>query len=244
MALQCQHPNISTDKLQLHWVRIFQYADNKCVKTQVNTYIINIKRKKISIEIIKNGKIHWNQNFSIQFWKYQVNFYLKILNNIIFVHLQLFYSFFKSLVGKDVVVELKNDLRYCILSSQLVFFKYNSSLKWNNSNVIRNFTVYAAHCTPSTSIWTSNWLTSAWMTQKNIHTCCTYRKRFTTPWIEQKKNLLSYSMTNILMCIHFRSVKNCFIRGSVVRYVQLPGEEVDTQLLQDAARKEAVTSTR
>ena len=25
---------------------------------------------------------------------------------------QLFYSFFKSLVGKDVVVELKNDLRY------------------------------------------------------------------------------------------------------------------------------------
>ena len=25
---------------------------------------------------------------------------------------QLFYSFFKSLVGKDVVVELKNDLRF------------------------------------------------------------------------------------------------------------------------------------
>jgi len=28
-----------------------------------------------------------------------------------FVCFQLFYSFFKSLVGKDVVVELKNDLR-------------------------------------------------------------------------------------------------------------------------------------
>ncbi|CDQ96758.1 unnamed protein product [Oncorhynchus mykiss] len=27
--------------------------------------------------------------------------------------LQLFYSFFKSLVGKDVVVELKNDLSIC-----------------------------------------------------------------------------------------------------------------------------------
>ena len=26
--------------------------------------------------------------------------------------LQLFYSFFKSLVGKEVIVELKNDLRY------------------------------------------------------------------------------------------------------------------------------------
>lgn len=35
------------------------------------------------------------------------------------------------------------------------------------------------------------------------------------------------------------SVKNCFIRGSVVRYVQLPADECDTQLLQDAARKEA-----
>lgn len=35
------------------------------------------------------------------------------------------------------------------------------------------------------------------------------------------------------------SVKSCFIRGSVVRYVQLPGDEVDTQLLQDASRKEA-----
>lgn len=47
---------------------------------------------------------------------------------------------------------------------------------------------------------------------------------------------------NILF--YCRSVKNCFIRGSVVRYVQLPGDEVDTQLLQDAARKEAVVSTR
>ena len=34
------------------------------------------------------------------------------------------------------------------------------------------------------------------------------------------------------------SVKNCFIRGSVIRYVQLPAEEVDTGLLQDATRKE------
>lgn len=33
------------------------------------------------------------------------------------------------------------------------------------------------------------------------------------------------------------AVKNCFIRGSVVRYVQLPGEHVDTQLLEDATRR-------
>jgi hypothetical protein len=43
----------------------------------------------------------------------------------------------------------------------------------------------------------------------------------------------------IFVCVQL-SVKNCFIRGSVVRYVQLPADEVDTQLLQDAARKEAL----
>lgn len=38
---------------------------------------------------------------------------------------------------------------------------------------------------------------------------------------------------------HMLSVKNCFIRGSVIRYVQLPAEDIDTALLQDATRKEA-----
>jgi len=33
-------------------------------------------------------------------------------------------------------------------------------------------------------------------------------------------------------------LKNCFIRGSVVRYIQIPAAEVDVELLQDAARKE------
>ncbi|CAG8490248.1 17386_t:CDS:2 [Acaulospora colombiana] len=39
------------------------------------------------------------------------------------------------------------------------------------------------------------------------------------------------------------AVKNCFIRGSVVRYVQLPASAVDTALLQDAARREAQQPT-
>ena len=33
------------------------------------------------------------------------------------------------------------------------------------------------------------------------------------------------------------SVKNVFIRGSVVRYVHLPGTAVDTALLEDATRR-------
>lgn len=36
---------------------------------------------------------------------------------------------------------------------------------------------------------------------------------------------------------HLSSVKNVFIRGSVVRYVHLPASEVDRGLLEDAARR-------
>jgi U6 snRNA-associated Sm-like protein LSm2 len=34
-------------------------------------------------------------------------------------------------------------------------------------------------------------------------------------------------------------VKHCFVRGSVIRYVQLPKADIDVELLQDATRKEA-----
>lgn len=39
---------------------------------------------------------------------------------------------------------------------------------------------------------------------------------------------------------HLASVKNVFIRGNVVRYVHLPGSAVDTALLEDATRREAM----
>lgn len=89
----------------------------------------------------------------------------------------LFYSFFKSLVGKDVIVELKNDLCICgTLHSVDQFLNFK---------------------------------------------------------------LTDISVTDSAKYPYMISVKNCFIRGSVVRYVQLPTDEVDTTLLQDAARKEA-----
>merc|ERR1712216_847311 len=37
---------------------------------------------------------------------------------------------------------------------------------------------------------------------------------------------------------HLMAVKNCFIRGSVIRYIHLPKEHVDTAMLQDATRRE------
>jgi U6 snRNA-associated Sm-like protein LSm2 len=39
------------------------------------------------------------------------------------------------------------------------------------------------------------------------------------------------------------AVKNLFIRGSVVRYVHLPVNAVDTALLEDASRREALAQS-
>ena len=47
-----------------------------------------------------------------------------------------------------------------------------------------------------------------------------------------------YAMYAQSQCAQF-SVKNCFIRGSTVRYVHLPKDDVDTDLLQDSTRIEA-----
>jgi hypothetical protein len=40
------------------------------------------------------------------------------------------------------------------------------------------------------------------------------------------------------------AVKNVFIRGSVVRYVQIPKSAVDTALLEDATRRGAHLASR
>ncbi|KAF8384282.1 gut-2 [Pristionchus pacificus] len=94
----------------------------------------------------------------------------------------LFFSFFKTLVGKEVVVELKNDLSIC----------------------------------------------------GTLHSVDQYLNM----------KLLDISVTDQERFPHMLSVKNCFIRGSVVRYVHLPAEHVDTQLLQDATRKEIAANKK
>jgi len=86
-----------------------------------------------------------------------------------------FFSFFKTLIGKLVIVELKNDLA---LRGILVSVDQYLNIKLTKMTVV-----------------------------------------------DPKK----YP--------HLVSVNNCFIRGSVVRYIQLPKEDVDTQLLQDSTRR-------
>eukprot|EP01122_Echinamoeba_exundans_P004267 TRINITY_DN14282_c0_g1_i1.p1 TRINITY_DN14282_c0_g1~~TRINITY_DN14282_c0_g1_i1.p1 ORF type:complete len:104 (+),score=26.43 TRINITY_DN14282_c0_g1_i1:15-326(+) len=89
----------------------------------------------------------------------------------------LFYSFFKSLVGKEIIVELKNDMS---VKGVLVAVDQYLNLKLSDIKVV-----------------------------------------------EEDK----YP--------HLMSVKNSFIRGSVVRYVHLPKADVNTQMLQDSSRLEA-----
>jgi len=89
----------------------------------------------------------------------------------------LFFSFFKSLIGKEIIVKLKNDL--CI--------------------------------------------------QGTLHS------------VDQYLNIKLKDITVLdeEKYPHMMSVKNCFIRGSVVRYVQLPAKDVEKDLLQDSTRIEA-----
>jgi U6 snRNA-associated Sm-like protein LSm2 len=57
---------------------------------------------------------------------------------------------------------------------------------------------------------------------------------------EKYPQLVNYIIALSMQGNYFLQVpiSNCFIRGSVVRYIQIPAGEVDTELLQDAARKE------
>lgn len=90
----------------------------------------------------------------------------------------LFYSFFKTLVGNQVTVELKNDI------------------------IIKG----------------------------TLHS------------VDQFLNIRLTDVSAVEASQHpyIRSVKNCFIRGSVVRYVELPSSEVDAELLQEASLREAM----
>ncbi|CEF69938.1 U6 snRNA-associated Sm-like protein LSm2 [Strongyloides ratti] len=88
----------------------------------------------------------------------------------------LFYSFFKSLVGREIVVELKNDIG---MSGILQSVDQYLNVKLDQVQVLDP-------------------------------------ERFP----------------------HLITAKNCFIRGSTVRYIQLNPKNVDTELLHNATRKE------
>ena len=56
--------------------------------------------------------------------------------------------------------------------------------------------------------------------------------------------LINVSIVNPEQYPQLISLKSCFVRGSVVRYIQIPPEHVDIELLQDATRKENAPATK
>jgi U6 snRNA-associated Sm-like protein LSm2 len=125
----------------------------------------------------------------------------------------LFFSFFKTLVGKEVAVELKNDV---VVTGTLVSVDQYLNVKLTNVNVVDTerypqlvrFCVCVSHCA------------AFCFSLHDAHFARLFR---------------------VLPCRLQAAMKNAFIRGSVVRYIQIPAAEVDTDLLQDAARKENST---
>lgn len=105
------------------------------------------------------------------------------------IFFQLFYSFFKSLVGKDVVVELKNDLWY-------------SNITWKAYDSIDPpflFPAFAAPCILWTSISTLNSQTSVWRTQRSTRTCY--------PW---KTALSAARLFVTFNCLAMRWIRNFY----------------------------------
>ena len=94
----------------------------------------------------------------------------------------LFYSFFRTLVGNEVVVELKNDLSF---RGKLHSVDQFLNVKLENCSVV---------------------------------------------------DVARYPQLN--------AVGKVFLRGSTIRYVQIPKNKVDTELLQDAARREAAKENK
>ncbi|CAL9734363.1 U6 snRNA-associated Sm-like protein LSm2 [Monosporozyma servazzii] len=94
----------------------------------------------------------------------------------------LFFSFFKTLVDQEVVVQLKNDIE---IKGTLQSVDQFLNLKLDN-----------------------------------------------------------ISCTDEVKYPHLSSVRNIFIRGSTVRYVYLNKNMVDTNLLQDATRREAMSEKK
>jgi U6 snRNA-associated Sm-like protein LSm2 len=114
--------------------------------------------------------------------------------------LQIFLTFFKTLEGKSVVVEFKNDLQ---IRGTLQSVDQYLNLKLSDVVVVQQ---------------------DRFPQLVRYETGLTLRCRVALP------SSLSRLQT---------SVKVVFVRGSVIRYVHIPKDAVDTDLLQDAATKEA-----
>ena len=57
--------------------------------------------------------------------------------------------------------------------------------------------------------------------------------------IQRWRACLDHCPASLIHCARVQlSVRNCFVRGSVVRYVHLPPNSVDKDMLHDATRRQ------
>ncbi|RYR51541.1 hypothetical protein Ahy_A06g026554 isoform A [Arachis hypogaea] len=132
----------------------------------------------------------------------------------------LFFSYFKDLVGREVTVELKNDLA---IRGTLHSVDQYLNIKLENTRVVDQDKY--PHMIWKQALGLKRLLEFGKIWEfMNLH-LKVLPPIFVLEWPE----ILAIDL----------SVRNCFIRGSVVRYVQLPPEGVDVELLHDATRREA-----
>jgi U6 snRNA-associated Sm-like protein LSm2 len=152
----------------------------------------------------------------------------------------LFYSYFKTLVGQEVTVELKNDLA---ITGEWGMGEGRAGGRVFLRARVRSPGIATARQPPpaitsplSLSLSLSPHVPHA----GRLHSVDQYLNIKLSDVRQQTTTATGPSgAAAVPPSPALASVRNAFIRGSVVRYVVLPASGVDTELLHDATRREA-----
>ena len=133
--------------------------------------------------------------------------------------IQLFFSFFKSLLGKLIIVELKNDLA---LQGKAIYHNLSRlSVTYNSVPCMLTGTLHSV---------------DQYLNIKLTNMTVVDPKKY--PQLVGKIICVIWILTKLFpTCFCQVAVNNCFIRGSVVRYVHLPVKDVNLSLLNDSVRR-------
>nr|CAB3482179.1 unnamed protein product [Digitaria exilis] len=151
----------------------------------------------------------------------------------------LFFSYFKELVGKEVTVELKNDLA---IRGTLHSVDQYLNIKLENTRVVdQDKYPHMAHKATPRLLRHRGTEPHSRLLPFLLRSCIVWAWASTgrrKPMAgggrggQRRKGWVATEEEGL-------SVRNCFIRGSVVRYVLLPQDGVDIDILHDATRREA-----
>ncbi|KAI4723210.1 hypothetical protein E4T48_00466 [Aureobasidium sp. EXF-10727] len=105
--------------------------------------------------------------------------------------------------------------------------------------------LFFRYCSDSGLTWAHSFFKTLVNTEVTVELKNDISIRGTLKSVDQYLNIKLDDITVLddLKYPHMSSVKNVFIRGSVVRYVHLPAASVDTPLLEDATRREAAQAS-